>query len=252
MKRVALFVSPALGLVVAGVLSHATSRHPAPPVRYTDVATGAIGRALKVIVPAVAAPKAAPDDRDPIEIRRKLREGEAGTYISEILRQRDSAIIRWPDRDGAPLSVWIQPVSRLKDFTPDYVSRVRAAFVDWDKVKLPVRFSFTRDSAAADVHDNWMDHFSEPISGRTRWARDDEWQITDANITLAVHHNQGDVLDTESMRAMALHEIGHLLGLDHTADSSSIMAPRVRVRELSSADRATARLVYALPAGRVK
>jgi predicted Zn-dependent protease len=51
------------------------------------------------------------------------------------------------------------------------------------------------------------------------------------------------------MCAMALHEIGHLLGLDHTADSSSIMAPRVRVRELSDADRATVRLLYALPAG---
>src|SRR5437867_1280369 len=179
MKRVALFVSPAVGLVVAGVLSHTPGRHRAPPVRYTDVATGAIGRALKEIVPAAAPKKAAADDRDPVEVRRKLREGEAGTYINEILRQRDSAIIRWPDRGGEPLSVWIQPVSRVKDFAPEYVTRVRAAFLDWDKVKLPVRFMFTRDSAAADVHVNWIDHFNEPISGRTRWARDDEWLITD-------------------------------------------------------------------------
>jgi predicted Zn-dependent protease len=99
---------------------------------------------------------------------------------------------------------------------------------------------------------NWIDHFSEPISGRTKWARDDEWLITDANIILAVHHHQGEVLDEEAMRAMALHEIGHLLGLDHTQDATSIMAPKVRVRDLSAADRATVRLLYSLPPGPVR
>jgi predicted Zn-dependent protease len=60
------------------------------------------------------------------------------------------------------------------------------------------------------------------------------------------------VLDEEAMRAMALHEIGHLLGLDHTQDATSIMAPKVRVRDLSAADRATVRLLYSLPPGPVR
>jgi predicted Zn-dependent protease len=178
-----------------------------------------------------------------------VRDGEAGTYIGEILGERDSSLARWPDRHGIPLSVWVQPRSSVRDFTTSYVARVREAFEEWDALHLPVHFTFVDDSADAEVHVNWIDHFSEPISGRTRWARDDSWAITDANIVLAVHHNQGDLLDEDAMRAMALHEIGHLLGLDHTTDSLSIMAPRVRVRQLSSADRATVRLLYALPAG---
>ena len=54
------------------------------------------------------------------------------------------------------------------------------------------------------------------------------------------------------MHAIALHEVGHLLGLDHTADTMNIMTPKVRVRELCEADRATMRLLYSLPPGSVK
>jgi predicted Zn-dependent protease len=135
---------------------------------------------------------------------------------------------------------------------PGYVDRVREAFDEWQGVGLPLAFVFVDDSVDAEVHVNWIDHFSEPISGRTKWARDDDWLITDANIILAVHHHQGEVLDEEAMRAMALHEIGHLLGLDHTQDATSIMAPKVRVRDLSAADRATVRLLYSLPPGPVR
>jgi len=119
-------------------------------------------------------------------------------------------------------------------------------------VTLPVRFAFTADSIDADVHVTFVDHFEEPISGRTKWARDDDWWIIDADIVLAVHHRSGRVLDEDSMKAMALHETGHLLGLDHTDDQTSIMAPRVRVRSLSAADRATVRLLYTLPPGGVR
>ena len=111
----------------------------------------------------------------------------------------------------------------MRDFGP-HINKVRSAFEEWDALELPVRFVFVSDSASAEVHVNWVDHFNEPISGRTRWARDDDWIITDANIVLAIHHNQGEQLDEAAMRAMAMHEIGHLLGLDHTTDNMSIMA----------------------------
>ncbi len=186
---------------------------------------------------------------DKAETRRRIRNAQAGTYIGDILNGRDSSLSRWPDRNGVPLTVWIQPRATYEDFTTNFVARVRQAFMEWGALNLPVHFAFVDDSADADVHVTWIDRFKEPISGRTRWSRDDDWWITDANIVLAVHHNQGEVLDEDSMRAMALHEIGHLLGLDHTRDSMSVMAPKVRVRQLSDADRATARLLYALPAG---
>jgi hypothetical protein len=255
MQRAAFpLLSLALGVLSLLSAAHLATTIPATPVvatpahaRHNDVSSGAIARALSVVTPAR---KFAGDDR--ADVIRRVRDGEAGTYIGDILLERDSALARWPDRHGIPLTVWVQPEASIEDFTSSYVASVRAAFQEWGALNLPIRFSFSDDSADADVHVNWIDHFNEPISGRTRWARDDDWVITDANIILAVHHHRGEQLDEDAMRAMAMHEIGHLLGLDHTTDSLSVMAPKVRVRQLSDADRATVRLLYALPAGPIR
>jgi hypothetical protein len=249
MRAVIGILSLSVGALVIGASHrpHAapSAAAPRPAEQHTVVSSGTIVRALAEMVPSL--PKS--DGEEKAERRRRIRSAQAGTYISDILSARDSSLSRWPDRNGVPLTVWIQPKARYDDFTTNFVARVRQAFMEWGTLNLPVRFCFVDDSAEADVHVTWIDRFKEPISGRTRWSRDDDWWITDANIVLAVHHNQGEVLDEDSMRAMALHEIGHLLGLDHTRDSMSVMAPKVRVRQLSDADRATARLLYALPAG---
>lgn len=193
---------------------------------------------------------AAPDI-DYAEARRRLAERSEGTYIHEMLAARDSSLARWPERRTDPLRIWVQPVSPVVDWSPGNVSLVHDAFLAWQEAGIPLSFTFVVDSASATVHIAWIDRFNEPISGKTLWAHDDHGWIVDANILLAVHHRNGDPLDTAAMRAIALHEVGHLLGLDHTGDSTNVMAPRVRVRELSPADRATARLLYTLPPGRL-
>jgi hypothetical protein len=46
--------------------------------------------------------------------------------------------------------------------------------------------------------------------------------------------------------------VGHLLGLGHSRSEQDIMASWVLADELSESDRATLRLLYALPPGRVR
>lgn len=191
-------------------------------------------------------------NRDAAETKRLLKQAEPGTYIGEVLLTRDSALSRWHDRLDRPLRVWIQPTSTIADWDLSFAQQVRAAFLSWSATGIPVQFRFVSDPSEADARVVFIDRFPEPISGKTRWARDDGWWIVDADITLAVHHDGGEPLDASAVRAIALHEVGHLLGLDHTSDIANIMTPRVRVRELSSADRSTMKLLYTLPPGPVR
>ena len=251
-KRFAITIGPSLALAAVvfaapGCASHErhVARSDAPLVQSIDgtVAFGATADGRR---------RGEKARRDDPSVRERLREAEEGTYIAEILESRDSNVARWPNRVGKPLRVWVQPATHLPDWDPAYVGIVQGAFTEWASVGIPVPFVFSTDSSRSDIHVTWRDRFNEPISGKTRWARDDNWWIIEGNITLALHHHQGDPLGASAVKAIALHEVGHLLGLDHTADIANIMTPRVRVRELSAADRATLRLIYTLPAGAVR
>ena len=190
--------------------------------------------------------------KTPDAVRDRIRRAGHGTYIDEILLSRDSSLVRWPERVERPLRVWVARGAEYADWQDAHAERVRDAFVSWEQNRIPVRFTFVVDSTDADIHVNWTDRFEAPISGKTLWSRDKRWWIVGGTITLALHHNYGDPLDGNAIYAIALHEVGHLLGLDHTADVSNIMTPRVRVRELSAADRATLQLLYTLPPGSIK
>ena len=200
---------------------------------------------------SLSRPPRTPNERDRslADVRSRLALSAEGTYIGEVLAAHDSALARWPDRGAQPLRIWIQPFGLVRDWSPTSVATVRDAFIEWTQTGIPLSFSFVLDSASADVHVSWIDRFSEPISGKTLWTHDDRWSILEASIVLAVHHRTGELLDGAATRAIALHEVGHLIGLDHTTDTTSIMTPRVRVKTLSPADRATARLLYLLPPG---
>ena len=192
--------------------------------------------------------------RDLPAIRRQLQAADGVTYIGDMLRGSDSTLARWPDRRQRRIRVWVQPQSLVADWLPEYVSHARSAFERWELVGLPLGFDFVADSAAAEVHVTWVDHFAiDTRIGNTHRVHDQHWWIVDGDIAVATHTVTGRALAPAVIRTTTLHEVGHLLGLGHTSDTTSVMAASSHgVTELSGADLATVRLLYSIPPGSVR
>lgn len=180
--------------------------------------------------------------------REEVLRWAQGTYIHRVLAERDSVLDRWNASVDEPIRVWIDDPPRGY---PDHAPVVAGAFRDWTAIGLPVRFVFVDRRDAAQVRVTWHDSPNRR-TGNTVWRVDNDGWMRGSDVVLAARFADGRPLDPMSVRAIALHEVGHVLGLSHSTDAHDIMAPIVRATALSPSDRATARLLYTLPAGRVR
>ncbi|HVE78612.1 MAG TPA: matrixin family metalloprotease [Gemmatimonadaceae bacterium] len=184
--------------------------------------------------------------------RHQLVRLAGGTYLEAMIAGHDPKLQRWSGRGGEPVRVWIGPADSLPDWRPELPGLAREAFGEWARSGVPLWFAFVADSAAAEVHVRWVDQLPGVRDGFIVRSLDRRGRMYGAEITLSLRATGGAPHSDRVVRALALHEVGHLLGLEHSPESSDVMAASVSVDALSDRDRATARLLYALPVGRVR
>ncbi len=186
------------------------------------------------------------------ETRRRIRASAGLTYLNDIVAAaNDSMLHRWDNRIQRPVRVSLA-ASAVANFQPAFLDAVRSAFQRWQEAGVPVRFDTDADSADAEVHVQWRIQFEGPRAGQTDLAWDQDGRLLGGTVTLATFDAKGRPFGPEEVRVMALHEVGHVIGLDHSPDSSDIMFPMPRVRDLSARDIATARLLYDLAPGSLR
>ncbi len=191
------------------------------------------------------------DRRD--DVLRRLAEDGPGTYLPAMLAQVDSAIRRWPDdRFTRPLKIGVASRT-VPGFQQDFAGTIPFAINQWNGIQLPIQLDFRgHDTTDADITVGWVPRLDSGRTGKADVTWDQRQYIRKVAVSLATHTPDGRELNVSEMTALALHELGHAIGLAHSGDPNDALYPMTRALELSSRDRATARLLYALPPGSLR
>ena len=187
---------------------------------------------------------------DNLEAQAMVPPGD--TYVEGSGIARSGSMARWqlPPSGSRVLHVYfgLPPAQRA-----DYWNEARRALNVWESIPgFPLKFLTVRRADEADIEFRWISRFSTAQAGSTHRQLDDSGSIERVSVTLADAHSDGIRMSNEFIRLVALHEVGHVVGLPHSENPADTMYPGNRNLELSQRDIRSVRTLYDLPVGEVQ
>jgi hypothetical protein len=185
-----------------------------------------------------------------VSVRVRLRAEVDRHYLDSLFGETDSILRHWPTGAASrAISFAIVPATG-PGFVPGMVAEVRGALADWSPASAGLRFLEQDDTSSAALLVRWTDTLEADRAGATDVTWDKAGRIRRVTVFLALRAPAtGRSFLPEARRAIALHELGHALGLPHSSNPGDVMFPVATATALSDRDRFSLRLLYELPTG---
>jgi hypothetical protein len=195
-----------------------------------------------------AGPVSLPDSVARAGARIRLGAEAERHYLDSLFGGPDSVVRHWPVGSEA-INVSIVPGGPA-GFLPEMVSEVRQALDAWSPAAVGLRFLEQDDTTAAALVVRWSDTLEADRAGTTDVTWDKAGRIRRVAVYLTTRSPAtGRAFAPETRRAIALHELGHALGLPHSGHLPDVMYPIATAIALTDRDRFSLRLLYELPTG---
>jgi len=155
------------------------------------------------------------------------------------------APLRWTPGHRDTLALWIDSAFvSTPGWRPALVGVVDDAARAWRDAGGAIRFVRAADAASADVRVHWRRWQEGPARGATTWATNARGELVGADVTIVLAPSLRQPPSPPCVvRAIALHELGHALGLPHDPSPDAVMYWQTGRLDLTDHDRAAVRAV---------
>lgn len=149
--------------------------------------------------------------------------------------------LQGPAWNHSTINILINPQSDKSWWNPDYLDATLRAIDEWnsalsyfasnrsDFVYLSnVKMTYTISNSMDEPFDtilSWIEQFGNETceAGLTRTSYDSLGLIFNTTLTMSAYDCRGNILNDIDMQNVALHELGHVLGLGHANSTSDLM-----------------------------